>query len=218
MLVSRFRLNDQEVKVIREVLEDPLGVPEKKLLEPAGRGLVTADWVLAGAVAHHKPFPMESMLAARVGEDLAWSEIMLAFGLRPDVLTQGPLSGIYPVLTGTAPHTVLTARRRNWYPESVPLEYDLERLTPSEKRALYPIMVRAFRLTTDEQRLLSDSGLEMAEQGIAAALARLSELALSIILDQHRAGDSWSDIIRRYAIDMTGQDGLLAAIEIRNGR
>jgi hypothetical protein len=93
-VVERFNLSSKEVADIRRVLDDPLGVPEKDLLLPAGRGLSTADWVLAGTVAYFKPFPMESLLAARVGEDIPWSEVNMAFGLRPDVLTQGPFSGV----------------------------------------------------------------------------------------------------------------------------
>lgn len=214
VLKDRFRLSRGEVENIHRALEDPLGVPEELLLESAGRGLLVADWVLAGIVAHHKPHPIESILAARIGEDLPWNEVALAFGFRPDILTQGPMSGIYPLITGAAPNTVLCARRRTQFPETLPLHYDLERLTPSEKRALYPLMLAAHQASVQEAQLLSESGLEMGEAGIALSLARLSELDLATIL-HWRSTISWSDIIVRYAIDMTGQQALAAAIAVR---
>lgn len=214
VLQDRFRLNGGEVENIRLALEDPLGVPEELLRESAGRGLLVADWVLAGIVAHHKPQPLESILAARIGEDLPWNEVALAFGFRPDVLTQGPMSGIYPVITGVAPNTVLCARRRTHFPDQLPLNYDLERLTPSEKRALYPIMLAAHQASVSEAQMLAEAGLDMGESGIALSLARLSELDLATIL-HWRGQISWSDIIERYAIDMTGQQALAAAILVR---
>lgn len=215
VLQNRFHLSRDEVRNIRAVLDDPLGVPDEMLTKPAGKGLVTADWVMAGVIAYHKPLPMESMLAARLGEDLPWSEVTLAFGLRPDVLTQGPLSGIYPLLTGTAPNTILCARRRTRFPEQMSLHYDLERLTPGEKRALLPILYHAYGANSSDVSALASRNLEMAEAGIALALARAAELELGQILERHDQGESWSHIIRRFQIDMTGQQAVLASIAVR---
>lgn len=214
---NRFRLNKKEIRNIRHVLDNPLGVPNEDLLLPAGRGLVTADWVMAGTIAYFKPFPMESLLAARVGEDIPWSEVMLAFGMRPDVLTQGPLSGVYPVISGTAPNTVLIARRRAKHPETLPLQYDLERLTPGEKRALEPLLHHYYDTTKDEKTLLGAKNFEMAEQGLALALARMSTLDLSIILADYTRLGKWNEIVKKYAIDLTGHEELKAVMDARDG-
>lgn len=213
---ERFRLSDKEVKNIRRVLDNPLGVPEKDLLLPAGRGLTTADWVMAGTISYFKPFPMESLLAARVGEDIPWSEVCLAFGLRPDVLTQGPLSGVYPVLSGTAPNTVLIARRRTVHPSKLPLHYDLQRITPGEKRALLPLMYHFYDATAEEKKMLQAKGFEMAEQGMALTLARMSTLDLSIILGDYSSLKSWNKIITKYAIDLTGHEEVKAVMDARD--
>lgn len=215
-LVERFRLNKKEVSNIRRVLDDPLGVPEKDLLLPAGRGLTTADWVMAGTVAYFKPFPMESMLAARIGEDIPWSEVSMAFGFRPDVLTQGPLSGVYPILTGYTPNTVLIARKRETHPQTLPLHYDLERLTPGEKRALVPLLHHHFRTSDAEKAMLAESKLELAEQGLALVLARMSTLDLSIILQDYATLHSWNKIITKYAIDLTGRADVKAVMDARD--
>lgn len=212
----RFRLNKKEVENIRKVLDDPLGVPEKDLLLPAGRGLETGDWVMAGTIAYFKPFPMESLLAARVGEDLPWNEVTMAFGLRPDVLTQGPLAGVYPVVTGYAPNTILIARKREQYPSELPLHYDLERLTPGEKRALEPLMYRHYGASEAERILLTERGLDMAERGLALAMARMSGLDLTIILDDlKKLNGNWQGIVTKYAIDLTGHKALRAAMQAR---
>ncbi len=215
----RFRLNKKEVENIRRVLDDPLGVLEKDLQLPAGRGLETGDWVMAGTIAYFKPFPMESLLAARVGEDLPWNEVTMAFGLRPDVLTQGPLSGIYPVVTGYTPNTVLIARKRETYPLELPLHYDLERLTPGEKRALEPLMYRHYKATEAEQLLLGERGLDMAERGLALAMSRMAGLDLGIILDDlAKVNGRWEAIVTKYAIDLTGHSELRAAMQVRSAQ
>lgn len=217
VLRRRFRLNDREVADIRTALDDPLGVPEGLMRQTAGRGLLVADWVLAGAVSYHKPFPMESLLAARVGEDLPWSEIALAFGLRPDVLTQGPLSGVYPLITGAAPNTVLCARRRTDFPQAMDLEYDLERLTPGEKKALAPLLYHRYQIQPHELKMLDERNYEFAESAITVALARMAELDLNQILEKLDRGETWSGLIKTIGIDMTGHPELLAAIEARGG-
>lgn len=214
----RFRLNKKEVENIRRVLDDPLGVPEKDLMLPAGRGLETGDWVLAGAISYFKPFPLESLLAARVGEDLPWTEVTMAFGLRPDVLTQGPLSGVYPVVSGKASNTVLLARKRERHPETLPLHYDLERLTPGEKRALEPLMHHFYNTTDGEIALLAQRDLELAERGIALALSRLAQLDLDIILNDFSQLGSWQPIVTKYAIDLTGHPELEGVLAVRAGR
>ncbi len=215
VLVKRFDLSEKEVKDIRAVLDDPFGVPDEMLTKSAGRGLITADWVMAGVLAHHKPLPMESMLAARVGQDLPWNEVTLAFGLRPDVLTQGPLSGVYPLLTGSSKNTVLTARRRTRFPRQLSLHYDLERLTPGERRALAPLLYSCYKASQSEVAMLNERNLELAETGIALALARNSELELDQVLVHLDKGESFSDVITRFHIDMTGQDAVLASIRVR---
>lgn len=216
VLVNRFNLSKQEVVDIRRVLDDPLGVPEKDLLLPAGRGLTTADWVLSGTVSYFKPFPMESLLAARVGEDIPWSEVSMAFGFRPDVLTQGPMSGIYPILSGYAPDTALIARKRETHPKVLPLNYDLARLTPGEKRALRPLLYHYYDTTAEEKTMLAARNLEMAEEGLALVLARMSTLDLSIILDDYERLHSWNAIIQKYAIDLTGHDEIKAVMDERD--
>jgi len=217
VVVRRFHLNSKEIKNIRKVLDDPLGVPEKDLLLPAGRGLTTADWVMAGTVAYFKPFPMESLLAARVGEDIPWSEVGMAFGLSPDVLTQGPLSGIYPVLSGHAPNTVLIARRRLVHPTVLPLSYDLERITPGEKRALEPLLYNHYDATPAERLLLSQTSFEMGEKALALAMARMSTLDLSIILADYARLGKWHEIVKKYAIDLTGHEEIKDVMAVRDG-
>jgi hypothetical protein len=212
----RFRLNRKEVENIRRVLDDPLGVSEEDMRLPAGRGLETGDWVMAGAIAYFKPFPMESLLAARVGEDLPWSEVTMAFGMRPDVLTQGPLAGIYPLVTGTGPNTILIARKRAEHPSELPLHYDLERLTPGEKRALEPLMHHYYSTSKEEQLLLSERGLGLGEQGLALALARMAQLELPLILMDYADLGSWQAIVTKYAIDMTGHPEIKAAMAVRD--
>lgn len=216
-LRRRFRLSDSEARDIRTVLDDPLGVPEEMLRRTAGPGLITADWVLAGAVAYHKPYAMEALLAARVGEDLPWSEVALAFGFRPDVLTQGPLSGVYPLLTGMAPNTILCARRRTEFPRQMPLKYDLQRLTPGERRALAPLLYHTYMANPAEIALLNDLNYELGECGLLLALTRMSELEIDQLVKHRRDGETWQQLIRRFSIDMTGHDELLAAIEAREG-
>lgn len=214
----RFRLNRKEVENIRRVLDDPLGVPEEDMRLPAGRGLETGDWVMAGAIAYFKPFPMESLLAARVGEDLPWNEVTMAFGLRPDVLTQGPLSAIYPLISGRTPNTVLIARKRDEHPLELPLHYDLERLTPGEKRALEPLLHHHYSTTQEEKLLLSERGLELAEQGLALAMARMAQLELPTILMDRATLGGWQAVVTKYAIDLTGHPEIKAAMAVREQR
>lgn len=215
---QRFRLNGKEVANIRKVLRDPLGVSEADLRLPAGRGLKTGDWVMAGTISYFKPFPMESLLAARVGENLPWNEVTMAFGLRPDVLTQGPLSGIYPVVNGVSAPTVLVARKRGVYPDILPLTYDLERLTPGEKRALEPLLLRHFRASKQEIDLLAQQDLEMGEKGLALATARMASLDLKTILEDFSTYHAWTPIIKKYAIDLTGRPEYRVAVDAREGK
>lgn len=203
--VKRFRLDDDEIRNIRTALDDPLGVPESLLLETAGRGgLKVGDWVLAGVVTHHRPLSIDNLLAARAGEQLSWSETCLAFGLRPDVLTRGPLAGIYPVMAGAAPNTVLVARRRTEFP-SVPSRYDLNRLSRLEQAALLPLMVRSYRLGPGELTSLSNSRLDLAQQGIVAGLSRLAKVDVNTILDLKRGGRTFQQVVSHLSLDMTGE-------------
>jgi len=211
--VERFRLNDDEVRNIRQALDDPFGVPEELLKETAGKGaLVVGDWVIAGVITHHRPLPIESVLGARGGQQLSWSEICLAYGLRPDLLTRGPLTGVYPILTGTTPGTVLCARKRLEFPSELPLRYELSRLTVDEKIALRPLMLRSFRATTSEDQLLKRSGFHICEEAIALQLSRMSQLDLQQILDYRSSGLSWAQIPSKLQLDMTGEDGLKLAL------
>ena len=216
-LVERFRLNKKAVRDIRRVLDDPLGVPEADLLLPAGRGLSTADWVLAGTVSYFKPFPMESLLAARVGEDIPWSEVALAFGFRPDVLTQGPLSGVYPVLSGAAQNTVLVARPRINHPETLSLELDLDRITRGERLALEPLLYHHYEATQDEKETLAKEDLDVAEKGLALILSRMSTLDLSIIMSDYKRLGKWNYIVEKYSIDLTGREEVQSVMDVRDG-
>jgi hypothetical protein len=158
---------------------------------------------------------MESLLAARVGEDLPWNEVTMAFGLRPDVLTQGPLSGVYPIVTGMTENTVLIARKREDHPSTLPLSFDLERLTPGEKRALEPLLHHHFNVTKAEELLLRERGFELAEEGLALALARMADLDLDVILMDYSTLGSWQSIVTKYAIDLTGHPEIKAAMDVR---
>lgn len=211
--VERYHLNDDEVRNIRRALDNPFGVPEELLKETGGKGgLLVGDWVMAGVMAHHKPLSMEAILSARAGQQLSWSEICLAFGFRPDVLTRGPLTGIYPVINGSAPGTVLTARERHHFPETLPLRYELSRLTVDEKIAMRPLMLRAYQASPTEDQILQQSGLTFTEQGIALELSRISQLDLGQILEYHRSGLSWAQIPPKLQLDLTGEDALRAAL------
>jgi hypothetical protein len=212
--IERYRLNDEEVANIRRALDDPFGVPDELLQEYAGKGaLRVGDWVMAGVIAHHKPLSLESVLSARSGQQLSWSEIALAYGFRPDVLTRGPLAAIYPVVSGSAPGTILVARKRRDFPLQMPLRYELSRLTVDEKVALRPLMLRAYRASGSEDTALQQSGLSMTEQGIALELSRISQLDVGQILGYHRSGVSWAAIPPKLQLDLTGEDALRAALE-----
>lgn len=213
-MVERFRLDDDEIRNIRKALDDPYGVPEELLTETAGKGaLVVGDWVMAGVLAHHRPVPMESILGARGGQQLSWSEICMAFGMRPDVLTRGPLTGIYPILTGSTPGTVLCARKRHKFPVEMPLRYELFRLTADEKMAVRPLMLRAYRASASEDQMLLQSKYLLAEQAIALQLARMSQLDLGQIMQYRNSGLSWQQIPAKLQLDLTGEDALMAALE-----
>ena len=216
--VGRFRLDDEDVGAIRAVLRNPNEVSEDQLRKPGGLTLTTADWLIAATLSKFTPFPLETLLETRVGEVIEWGDVVTIFGMAPTVLTEGPLSSVYPVLTGVPPATVLAAHRRERYPSEVPLRYDLEQLAPSEKLALRPLVASTYRETPAEKAVLDQVDLPLAERAIALALARLSQLDLSVILDRHQSGDSWAAVARRYAIDMTGQDDLWAAIQVREQR
>jgi hypothetical protein len=213
---KRFHLDDDEVTNIRKAFDDPLGVPDALLLETAGRGgLKVGDWVLAGVLTHHKPLSIDNILAARSGEQLSWSETCLAFGLRPDVLTRGPLAGIYPIMSGTAVDTVLVARRKADLPTSMAARYDLARLTKGEINALAPLMDRCHRVTAAEQKLLNDLRGGLAERGILLALARLSRVDVGTVLDLRRSGRNYTAIVRHFRLDMTGELALSSSILAR---
>lgn len=218
--VTRFDLDDGDIENIRRVLDDPNDIPEEWLLEDAGSSLIVADWLIAATIAKFKPFPLETLLETRVGEVIEWGDVASMFSMDPRVLTDGPLAAVYPVLTGYPPDTILAAYRRLHFPGNLPLHYDLERLVPSEKLALRPLLSYTYGETPAERSLLDRSGLEMdmAESAIALSLARMSRLDLATILERRTAGDSWSAIIRRFAIDMTGQEDVLAAIQVREQR
>lgn len=218
--VERFGLSDDDIENIRRVLDDPNDVPEEWLLEDAGPSLIVADWLIAATISKFKPFPLETLLETRVGEVIEWGDVASMFSFDPRVLTDGPLAAVYPVLTGVPEDTVLAAYRLLKFPQRLPLHYDLERLVPSEKLALRPLLSYTYGETPAERTLLENSGLEMdmAESAIALSLARMSRLDLATILERRKAGDSWSGIIRRFAIDMTGQEDVLAAIQVREQR
>ncbi len=214
-LVDEFRLNGRDIENIRHVLNDPLGVPDEDLLLPAGWGLQTGDWVMAGAIQYLKPFPMQTVLQTRRGVKIGWSEVVLIFSLRPDVLTEGPLAAIYPVLSGMNDNGVLAGRKRSYFPDTLPLKYDLERLTVSERAALEPLMWRTYRATPSELARLKTSKLDLTERAIALALTRMSQIDLETFLTRHAQGETWTQLIRRYAIDTRGQWPLLRAIAVR---
>ena len=213
-MIERFRLDDDEVKNIRKALDDPFGVPESLLLETGGKGaLLVGDWVVAGVLAHHKPISMEHVLSARGGQQLSWSEICMAFGFRPDVLTRGPLTGVYPVINGARKGTILCARKRKKFPEEMALRYELERLTVDEKMALRPLMLRAYRATASEDQQLKQTSFTTAEHAIALQLSRMSQLDLGQILQYKGSGLSWKQIPAKLQLDLTGEDALVAAME-----
>jgi hypothetical protein len=210
---ERYRLSDTETRNIRAALADPLGVPEKLLLQSGGRGgLLVGDWVLSGVLAHFKPFSMDTIIAARVGEQLSWSELCLAYGLRPDVLTQGPLAGIYPVMSGHPATTVLCARKRHDFPDVVPTYQNLQRIAEPERQALSLLMQRCYRLTPEEMELLQAQVPDLSDRAIAVKVARLGRMPLVEALSRHESGTAWTVIITENRIDMTGQEALLAAI------
>ena len=214
-LVEEFRLNGRDVENIRHVLNDPLGVPDEDLLLPAGRDLRTGDWVMAGCIQYLKPFPMQTVLEARKGVKIGWPEVALVFSLRPDVLTEGPMAAIYPIMSGTNDNGVLAGRKRQWFPQTLPLNYDLDRLTVGERAALEPLMWRDYKATPSEIEMLKRSGLSLTESAIALALTRNSQIDLETFLTRHANGETWSQLINRYAIDMRGQWPLAQAIAIR---
>lgn len=212
--VIRFRLDDEEIKHIRRALDDPFGCPEEILTDTAGKGaLVVGDWVIAGVLAHHRPLTMDSILAARGGQQLAWSEICMAFGMRPDVLTRGPLTGVYPLLTGFTKGTVLCARKRKKFPEEMPLRYEHFRLTVDEKVAIRPLMLRAYKATPSEDLMLSKTNWLLAEQAICLQIARMSQLDLAQIMQYKSQGLSWEQIPAKLQLDLTGEDAFILAME-----
>ncbi len=218
--VDRFRLRRQEVANVRKVLDDPNDVPEADLRLPAGRSLTTADWLIAATLAKFKPFPLEILLETRVGQVIEWGDVVSTFGMSPKVLTEGPLAAVYPIVSGIPDGTVLAAHRRTDFPYQVPLRYDLELLAFSERNALRPQMAWTYQETAAERDLLEAvrPRLDLGEQAIALALARNGRLDLSVILDRHQAGETWSAMVKRFSIDMTGQDDLWAAIRVRERR
>ena len=64
--------------------------------------------------------------------------------------------------------------------------------------------------------MLAARNLEMAEEGLALVLARMSTLDLSIILDDYERLHSWNAIIQKYAIDLTGHDEIKAVMDERD--
>jgi hypothetical protein len=216
--VERFGLRPEEVENIRRVLDNPNEIPEEWLRLPAGRTLLTADWLIAATLAKFKPFPLETLLETRLGQVIEWGDVTSLFGMSPQVLTQGPLAAVYPALTGVPPHTVLSAHRRTRFPDQLPLRYDLERLPTTQKTALRPLLGWTYQETPGERARLDAAGLELAEKAIALALARSSGLELAVVLERRAEGDSWAGIVQRFAIDMTGQEDLWAAIQAREAR
>lgn len=209
----RFNMSNEEVANIRRALDDPFGVPESLMLETGGKNaLIVGDWVLAGVIAHHRPLSMESILSARGGQQLSWQEICLAFGVRPDVLTKGPLTGVYPIMSGYTPGTILCARKREHFPEGAPLIYEFSRMAINEREALRPLMLRAYEATPVEAGLLERSNLGLADQSIALQLSRLSGLALQQIIDYHTRGTAWNALPTRLGLDLTGEDALRRAL------
>ena len=212
--VIRFKLDDEEIKHIRRALDDPFGCPEEILTDTAGKGaLVVGDWVVAGVLCHHRPLTMDSILAARGGQQLSWSEICLAYGVRPDVLTRGPLTGVYPLLTGYTKGTVLCARKRHKFPVDMPLRYELFRLTVDEKVAVRPLMLRAYKATPSEDLMLSKTNWQLPEQAICLQIARMSQLDLAQIMQYKNSGLSWAQIPPKLQLDLTGEDAFILAME-----
>lgn len=216
--VERFGLRPEEVENIRRVLDNPNEVPEEWLKLPAGRTLLTADWLIAATLAKFKPFPLETLLETRVGQVIEWADVTSLFGMGPQVLTQGPLAAVYPVLSGVPPHAILAAHRRASFPSALPLRYDLERLPSTQKTALRPLLGWTYQETPAERARLDQEDLELAEKAIALALARAGRLDLALILERRVEGETWAGIVRRFALDMTGQEDLWAAIQAREPR
>ncbi len=63
--------------------------------------------------------------------------------------------------------------------------------------------------------MLAEKELDLAETGIALALARMSTLDLSIILNDRAALGSWNAIVKKYAVDMTGHPEIRAVMDAR---
>jgi hypothetical protein len=99
---------------------------------------------------------------------------------------------------------------------TLPLNYDLERITPGERRALEPLLYHCYEATPAEQLLLKNLNMELGEKALALALARMSTLDLGIILGDYQKLRSWMAIVKKYAIDLTGHDDMKDVMIVRD--
>lgn len=214
--VTRFRLSKNEVANVRAVLDDTNSLTREMLLKPAGRSLLAADWLIAAALAKYKPFPLETILACRTGDVLEWGDIASIFSVDPLIFTSGPLAPAYAVLTKTDADVALPGLVKTDYPEGIPADYSLDRVSAKEAEALRWLMSMYYKEDTNERDLLQARNMSIADQGIALALARMSRQELSEVLAKKDGGYSWAEIVLDYELDMTGEEVLGEAILLRS--
>lgn len=205
-LVRRFSVPKKERANLYEVLKNPLAASPEMLLKHAGKELRAGDWVMATILATHKPFPVENILVTRQGYGLSWSEIVISMGFQSDILTQGAFSGIYPILTGVSPDTILIARAPKKLTSYQPFHpYGRHLLSVQETEALIPIIANVYRATPEQKSWLrQNTSLDLFDKTTALYLSGNSKASTKQLEQAFQRTRDWAKVLQQFQIDPQG--------------
>lgn len=214
--IGRFRMSEEEVRNVRQAMENSENLTVEMLNKPAGRSLKVADWIIAGTLAKYKPFTVMTFLEVRVGEVVEWSDVAAMFSVDPQIFIDGPLAPIYATMIKGENYATISTLRRESYPEVLPERWEFDRLDGAELQALGWLMSLYYNETDSEREFLNETGMNFIDQVLTLALARMANVDVEEVSKTAKRNLDWSDIYARYCVDLTGQDVLWQEILCRD--
>ncbi|MBQ7503455.1 hypothetical protein IJT93_12235 [bacterium] len=204
--IVRHRMSGEEVRNVREALENTNNLTVEMLNKPAGRTLKVADWIIAGTLAKYKPFSVTTFLEVRVGEVVEWSDVASMFSVDPQIFVDGPLAPIYASMIRGENYATIPTLMRSSYPDSLDRRWEFDSLDGAELQALGWLMSLYYKETDMERELLNETGLTFIDQALSLAAARMAFVDVEDVVKMAARNLEWSQIFAHYNIDLTGQD------------
>lgn len=214
--IGRFRMSADDVRNVRQAMENTDNLTVEMLNKPAGLSLKVADWIIAGTLAKYKPFSVMTFLEVRVGEVVEWSDVAAMFSVDPQVFIDGPLAPIYACLIKGDNYATISTLRRESYPNVLPERWEFDRLDGAELQALGWLMSLYYKETDNEREFLNETGLSFIDQVLTLALARMADTDVEEVSKMAKRNLEWSKIFAGYSVDLTGQDVLWQEILCRD--